>query len=312
MLRNRMRSILLLVPLIGLAGCAFHRDHNPHNDVLVFATQTKFGVDVSAPVTNAAIPAFNVGYNRTEAVWMPLRPNGATDATSQGEALNEVVGLLNDCMMQLDDSIGDSDDRTRTCLQLVVPSGKYVSIGSGVDEDIGGSNLEIDAYSVFASFGARGGISGSGANGGLAQVFATGIAAQRLASNPQVGNALNTAAPSAQVEEAKARQDEAAVEARRLELTPEQRPVVQESVTSYLEFRQGMVGLIATTLSGEWPGRWSRFQNQAGETFSCNSQAECENAFRNGTPFSFQFSPGQSSESLVTAKNNWNDPLEGE
>lgn len=47
-----------------------------------------------------------------------------------------------------------------------------------------------DSYSVFASFGAKfsGGVTGTEAkaSGGLAQFFATGIAAQKLADNPGI------------------------------------------------------------------------------------------------------------------------------
>ncbi|KQZ61445.1 hypothetical protein ASD67_19680 [Sphingopyxis sp. Root1497] len=171
-------------------------DKNPHNDVLVFATQTKFGIDISAPLNSATLPQINVGYNRSEAVWMPLRPNG-TKGGSQTDAEQDLLAKLNACDQRMLSIIDDNKNRQAFCLSATLPAGKYVSMASGVQTDVGGTELEIDTYSVFASFGARGGVSGSQANGGLAQIFATGIAAQRLASNPQVGQALNTQAPAA-------------------------------------------------------------------------------------------------------------------
>lgn len=209
MLRQRFVGLLAFAALPLLGGCAFHRDKNPHNDVLVFATQTKFGVDISAPATSATLPAFTVGYNRSEAVWMPLKPNGTKDHPAADAFAEDTVTKLNQCDASLLSVIADRAKRNAACLAAVLPAGKYVSMSSGIKNNIGGNALEIDTYSVFASFGARGGISGSQANGGLAQIFATGIAAQRLASNPQVGNALNVAAPAAAAEQAKAQAEEA-------------------------------------------------------------------------------------------------------
>lgn len=197
MLRKRYAALAMLCAMPVVAGCAFHRDKNPHNDVLVFATQTKFGVDVSAPATNATLPALNIGYNRTEAVWMPLRPNGTKGKLAGTDFEVEILAKLQKCEAILKAAIPKQKQRNAACLASVLPRDKYVSMSSGVNGDVGGKGLEIDTYSVFASFGARGSVSGSEANGGLAQLFATGIAAQRLASNPQVGNALNTAAPKA-------------------------------------------------------------------------------------------------------------------
>lgn len=205
-------KIGLLAVVALTSGCALNRDKNPHNDVLVFATHTKFGVDISAPLNSATLPAINVGYNRAEAVWMPLRPNGPNkDWILSERATAQVVAELNKCKTDLQTAVPDVDERNKICMATVLPQAKYVSMSSGIDSGKGGANLEIDTYSVFASFGARGGVSGSGAQGGLAQVFATGIAAQRLAANPQVGAALNAAAPQAVI--AQARANEAAANA---------------------------------------------------------------------------------------------------
>lgn len=200
-MHNKHTRIVLVMALASLSACALNGAKSPHNDVLVFATQTKFGVDVSAPLNSATLPQFNVGYNRSEAVWMPLRPNGKPSG-SQLEDERAIIDRLQDCDLRMRATIADLKDRQAICLASVLPSGKYVSMASGVTSKVGGAALEIDTYSVFASFGVRGGVSGAQANGGLAQIFATGIAAQRLASNPQVGQALNTQAVAAAVAEA--------------------------------------------------------------------------------------------------------------
>jgi hypothetical protein len=97
-----------------------------------------------------------VGYKRQEGVWMPLTPN-----------------------------IGNKDLRqSKDCAELE----KCGFVGTQTDGDEGNKK---DAYSVLASFGANftagataPGTQGSAsttAGGGLAQFFATGIAAQKLA-----------------------------------------------------------------------------------------------------------------------------------
>ncbi len=214
MLRHGYVALLACTALPLLGGCALNRDKNPHNDVLLFATQTKFGIDISAPATSATLPAFTVGYNRSEAVWMPLKPNGTKNHPASESLGAEAVKQLNACETSLGPVIADAAKRNAACLAAVLPAGKYVSMSTGIANTIGGSGLEVDTYSVFASFGTRGGISGSNANGGLAQIFATGIAAQRLASNPVVGNALNVAASEAAAEIARAKADS---EARQVE-----------------------------------------------------------------------------------------------
>lgn len=199
------------------SGCALTQN-NPHNDVLVFATVTKLGVDLSAPLNSATLPQINIGYNRAEAVWMPLRPNGPKGSTpAEQKAAANLSEQLQRCEDQLKALITDLKQRQATCLATVLPSDKYVSMSTGIRNDIGGTGIEIDTYSVFASFGVRGSASGAQANGGLAQVFATGIAAQRLAANPQVGQALNSAAPAAVIETKKADEAKEKTEQMRLE-----------------------------------------------------------------------------------------------
>jgi len=190
---------LAVVSMVGfmLSGCA---TKGPHNDVLIFGTSTKFALDVSAPVQNVGIPEFTLGYKRHEAVWMPLKPNGtlSTDPISVSYAEK-----MNKCKTSLNTVSGIPKDEkvvASICLGLILPKDKYVGIARGVDSNLGGRDIELDTYSVFASFGGSGNLSSEGAGGNLAQFFATGIAAQRLGANPAVGLALNSNANDAVVD----------------------------------------------------------------------------------------------------------------
>ena len=195
---RRIVSILLLGGAAILPGCITHRDRNPHNDVLIFGTTTKLGVDVSAPVQNGAVPEFTLGYKRLEAVWMPLKPQAETNTVT------ETVTLPGGQTGR--EARTKPHTHTLTTTQVVqrgdVPNhdlvrDKYVSLSSGVSPEKGGQALELDTYSVFASLGAKGGLGFNSASGNLAQFFATGIAAQRLGTNPAINEALNAKAPEA-------------------------------------------------------------------------------------------------------------------
>lgn len=114
-----------------------------HTNTLIFGTNTKFALDAGVDATGQ--PSVTVGYKRQEAVWMPLLAN------------IDVEGKPAEC----------KDDK---CLY------------TGIEK----TNDKTDTYSVLASFGAKfsGGTSatsGAKAGGGLAQYFATGLAARKLA-----------------------------------------------------------------------------------------------------------------------------------
>ncbi|MEJ0059561.1 MAG: hypothetical protein WDM79_08325 [Terricaulis sp.] len=127
-----------------LAGCG----SIPHNNVMLFGTDTNFGIAAGTSATN--IPQVNIGYQRREAVVMPLLAN-----------VTGSNGAVTPC------TITNAAD-AQAC--------KFVA-------EYGGQSR--DSYSVIASFGARFEAQSStntpNASGGLAQYFATGVAAQILA-----------------------------------------------------------------------------------------------------------------------------------
>lgn len=123
--------------LFVLMGCATPK----HSNTLIFGTNTKFALDVSADTSGS--PGITVGYKRQEAVWMPLLAN-------------------------VDEKGKPADCKDEKCLFTGTT----------------GSQTEKDTYSVLASFGATFSgdtTGGAKAGGGLAQYFATGLAARKLA-----------------------------------------------------------------------------------------------------------------------------------
>ncbi len=215
-MRRMGRWIALTVCGLVLSACGGMAAQ--HNDVLIFGTDTKLALDVSTSAASGGSPEVTIGYKRQEAVWMPLVVNGrgvsgaplqtlcvkpnAADASKYDLAtcdanatpadwacLNSTTNGYAPCAgapLPRQQVCGD-DKASRTLCSFDVDTRKYVGSAEPRDGKPGGT----DAYSVFASFGAD--ITGNGTGGkvGLAQFFATGIAAQRLAANSQVASALS-------------------------------------------------------------------------------------------------------------------------
>lgn len=114
-----------------------------HTNTLLFGTNTKVALDISINPAGGT-PDVTLGYKRQEAVWMPLLANQG--ASNPKTPVN--------CTKPSDCSFVSQDGQ--------------------------------DAYSVLASFGAdfsaQDGEGSGQAAGGLAQFFATGLAAQKLAA----------------------------------------------------------------------------------------------------------------------------------
>jgi len=171
-----LRQALAALTALVLAGCA-------HNDVLVFGTDTKLGIDVETGVAQGASPSITIGYKRNEAVWMPLFVNGQGSNYVPCPAEHFPPGR---CKAQGSNGTGSPG-----------PELKYQS------EQADGSR---DAYSVFASLGARieGNAAKSEASMGLAQFFATGGAAVNITTNKALVTALKVEGPEGAKQQAEA------------------------------------------------------------------------------------------------------------
>lgn len=155
--------------VLALGGCA-------HNDVLVFGTDTKVAIDVETAATQGGSPSITIGYKRKEAVWMPLLVNAKDskivpcEKDSHGACTPGSSGAWS------------TDDA------------KYKSTDTLADDTTHQTETRSDAYSVFASLGAKFDTSAAGgspkASGALAQFFATGLAAVNISQNKAVVTAL--------------------------------------------------------------------------------------------------------------------------
>jgi hypothetical protein len=152
----------------ALAGCV---QMTRHSNTMVFGTNTSFGIKVGADAT--ATPGITVGYSRQEAVIMPLVAN--TGGTADG---------LLPCPVGADGTF---------------------PVGCLLVGQNGSTRGDMrDAYSVFASFGTRFSAKGTNpeASGQIAQYFATGVAAQKLAEAGAATIALGSAAAASSEPEA--------------------------------------------------------------------------------------------------------------
>ncbi len=171
-MRGRLCRIAFgaLIGAGALSGCV---QMTRHSNTMVFGTNTSFGIKVGADAS--ATPGITVGYSRQEAVIMPLVAN--TGGTPEG---------LLPC------PVGSDGELPANCLL----------VGRSGSDEAG----RRDAYSVFASFGTKfaGNASTREANGQIAQYFATGVAAQRLAEAGPATVALGAAASTSSQPEVQA------------------------------------------------------------------------------------------------------------
>lgn len=179
-------AAVALLPSLG-GGCV---QMTRHSNMLVFGTATSFGIKVGTGATQ--VPSVDIGYNRQEAVLVPLVAN-TKDMAPGTDSLNRLAPCDLSTPIQ---APGNATYAVHPC-SLVAVNGKA-----------------LDSYSVLASFGATFDASGgttNGAKGGLAQYFATGIAAQLLAATG--GASVVSVGPAATASALKAPSADAAIEA---------------------------------------------------------------------------------------------------
>lgn len=160
--RIKKLAIIAIPGILLLSGCRTPK----HSDLLIFGTNTQFGVSVAADATSN--PSINIGYKRQEVVLMPLYVNAQESKYPPSEIKADAT---------------------------TIGAAKY----TGVE---GAPPTKTDTYSVLAVFGARGEAGASVQNKetktqvGIAQYFATGLAARTLAVAG--GSLINTSDKAAE------------------------------------------------------------------------------------------------------------------
>lgn len=187
---------------IGLGACS---QATRHSNTLMFGTNTSVGVNIGKDASQT--PTVQIGFQRQEVAFVPLLANTK-------ESSNNSNNLI-PCPAVSDDA--DPQIPPENCL--------FQASKDGTDKD---------SYSVLASFGSDTSGSGNGAMK-VAQYFATGIAAQRLAENGGA-NVVTAGGNSAEIakaaqEAAKAEQERA--KARQADIAAKQAAANQEYDAGY-------------------------------------------------------------------------------
>lgn len=193
-MRGQAIVLVTILAAAALAGCS-----TAGNEVMIFATDTKVAIDISADPTGQ--PNLTIGYKRREGVWLPLSARDI--AASPTHTCRPTSTTKLDCKpIELSD-IGTHVCRATDQEGNALFGSQKLNCQSLGDvrrhsyEGRGGADAR-DSYSVMASFGLKATTTG-GAE--IAQYFATGLAARALAT--QGGAALvNTQAVSPEVQQA--------------------------------------------------------------------------------------------------------------
>lgn len=233
MSRRFQHLAVSLTVLTALSGCV---QATRHSNTMIFGTNTSVGLKVGNDINQ--IPVILVGFERQEAVIMPLLANSK-------EKENSTENLLSPCDVEQEVKVVSATPRTDAPQFAVHPCLFAATNGSSTD-----------SYSVLASFGANFNAQvgdGAKAGGGLAQYFATGMAAQILATT---GGA---AVINARAEESG---PEAAAAVATLFGTEAQRAQTAAFVSSYQKFKTSLRTRIAADADDNTMlARLQRFEN---------------------------------------------------
>jgi len=192
-MRYRCSPVKDTVPWIAVMVLATGCSTPKHSNALIFATNTKFGIDISYDQKTQE-PNLVVGYKRQEGVWMPLLANLGPDGLTPGvtearRSPKKPPGTLASDKVAV--TTASTTERVQPASMPVIGANgpDEAPVGTlfvGLEEKNGATKPNVDTYSVLASFGAKfsakgASTSGAEAGGALAQYFATGLAARELA-----------------------------------------------------------------------------------------------------------------------------------
>lgn len=258
--------------ILALGGCV---QATRHSNTMVFGTNTSFGIKVGTEV--AQTPSIQVGYNRQEAVILPLVANTVEAGGANG---NKLGPCRLDQQIEVD---GNGEFAVHPC-SLVGINGKA-----------------LDSYSVLASFGADFDASGSGAKGGLAQYFSTGIAAQLLAATG--GASVVATGNAAAVSAAKAPDATQTIQSLYGDKPTFQLGVVQGD--QYSDFMKQLAARIQLTPDTDLAGQMRAFETAVGSNFgvatACSTKQSCIDAAYSQFAVSYGTDPAKYDAALT----NW-------
>jgi hypothetical protein len=263
-------AALSALPLLG--GCV---QATRHSNTMVFGTNTSFGIKVGTDT--AQVPSIVVGYNRQEAVVMPLVAN-----TVEFPSSTSATNRLSPCNLAAPVGVSGAKFAVHPCL-LAAVNGKA-----------------MDSYSVLASFGASYDASGSGAKGGLAQYFATGVAAQLLAATG--GAAVVSTGDAATASALKAPPVEQTIEA--LYGDSAEFAAGRALVTPFNDFVSRLLAKIELTPTAGLSAAVDKFEIAANSPIrianSCTDKGLCKSAVRNAYAIGYQGNPASFEAALTS------------
>ena len=189
-----------------------------HSNMLVFGTNTSVGVNVGKDASQT--PTIQIGIQRQEVALVPLLANTGY-VESNGADGKKYASSLVPCP-----AAEEAAEPPEKCRFVA----KSTTTTYGKDGEPTVKTSHEDSYSTLASFGTKSSANGDGASVAVAQYFATGVAAQKLAEN---GGADVVQAASKSDAVAKAEADKATAEANKaayeaFKLTKEQEVALAE------------------------------------------------------------------------------------
>ncbi len=271
-MRRRSYRYLAAIALLPLAtGCV---QATRHSNTMLFGTNTTFGI--KAGTATGETPSIVVGYDRQEAVIMPLVANTAKNSNSNN--------LLDPCDLTKDVMVGGTAKYAVHPCSLVAVNGKA-----------------MDSYSVLASFGAQFDANGQGAKGGLAQYFSTGIAAQLLAATG--GASVVATGNAAALSAAKAPDANETINS--LYGDTAEFKVGRELGNAYNDFSDRLSAKIALTPQSALQQKMQSFEaavaSGSNVAAACTSKDRCQQAAKQQFAVSYGFNPS----GYETALNSW-------
>lgn len=155
-MKRVMKPIGASLIALGLSACA---QTPKHTNTLMFATNTDWGVKVGTD--EKQIPVIRIGFKRQEGAFVPVFANTSVDGD----------GEMIPCPSATADTKNIKIEDLEAC--------KFLARSQASK----GTTPQSDAYSVLASFGGTASGKNNEAGMTIAQYFATGVAAQKLAES---------------------------------------------------------------------------------------------------------------------------------